>query len=296
MFGVASLDQWVAGARPRTLPNAISPVLVGTGAAIAVHSLRPGPAVLALVVAVALVIGVNYANDYSDGVRGTDDDRTGPMRLVGSGAATPAAVRTVALGWLLLALLAGAALVVVSGQWWLFAVGAVCLVGAWFYTGGKRPYGYLGLGEVAVFVFFGPVAVLGTTYTQTGRVSGLAVVASIGVGLLSTSVLVANNLRDIHTDAPAGKRTLAVRLGDRRTRLFYAALLMTPPLLSVVTGIVEPWLLLGLLAAPLVVPPVRAVLGGARGRDLIAVLGQSVLVLLVWSAGTAVGLGLTALG
>jgi 1,4-dihydroxy-2-naphthoate octaprenyltransferase len=292
---VASLDQWVAGARPRTLPNAISPVLVGTGAAVAVHSLRPGPAVLALVVAVALVIGVNYANDYSDGVRGTDDDRTGPMRLVGSGAATPGAVRTVALGWLLLALLAGAALVVLSRQWWLFGVGVVCLLGAWFYTGGKRPYGYLGLGEVAVFVFFGPVAVLGTTFTQTGRVTGLAVVASVGVGLLSTSVLVANNLRDIHTDAPAGKRTLAVRLGDRRTRLFYTALLATPPLLSLVTGVVEPWLLLGLLAAPLAVPPVRAVLGGARGRDLIAVLGQSVLVLLVWSVATAVGLGLSAL-
>jgi len=293
---VASLDQWVAGARPRTLPNAISPVLVGTGAAIAVGSLRSGAAALALVVAVALVIGVNYANDYSDGVRGTDDDRTGPMRLVGSGAATPAAVRTVALGWLLLAVLAGAALVVLSGRWWLFAVGAVCVLGAWFYTGGKRPYGYLGLGEVAVFVFFGPVAVLGTTYTQAGRVSGLAVVASIGVGLLSTSVLVANNLRDVHTDAPAGKRTLAVRLGDRRTRQFYAALLVTPPLLSVVTGVVQPWLLLGLLAAPLALPPVRAVLGGARGRDLIAVLGQSALVLLVWSVGTAVGLGLSGLG
>ena len=143
---MASLDQWVAGARPRTLPNAISPVLVGTGGATAVGSLRSGAAALALVVAVALVIGVNYANDYSDGVRGTDDDRTGPMRLVGSGAATPAAVRTVALGWLLLAMLAGAALVVLSGRWWLFAVGAVCVLGAWFYTGGKRPYGYLGLG------------------------------------------------------------------------------------------------------------------------------------------------------
>jgi 1,4-dihydroxy-2-naphthoate octaprenyltransferase len=289
---VASLAQWVSGARPRTLPNAISPVLVGTGAAISMGSPRPWLAALALLVAVALVIGVNYANDYSDGVRGTDDDRTGPMRLVGSGAATPAAVRAVALAWLALALLAGAALVALSGRWWLLGVGAVCLLGAWFYTGGKRPYGYLGLGEAAVFTFFGPVAVLGTAYTQAGRISWLAVAGSVGVGLLSTSVLVANNLRDIDTDAPAGKRTLAVRLGDPVTRRLYAALLVVPLLISALTGLSGWPMLLGLLGAPLAVSPIRAVLGGARGRALIAVLGQSGLVLLVWSVGTAAGLGL----
>jgi 1,4-dihydroxy-2-naphthoate octaprenyltransferase len=290
---VASLAQWVAGARPRTLPNAISPVLVGTGAAVGLGAVRPGLAALALVVAVALVIGVNFANDYSDGVRGTDDDRTGPVRLVGAKLASPESVRAVAFGWLILAMLAGAALVVLTRAWWLFAVGAVCVLGAWFYTGGKRPYGYLGLGEVAVFVFFGPVAVLGTTYTQAGRVDALAVLCSVGVGLLSTSVLVANNLRDIDTDAPAGKRTLAVRLGDATTRRFYTALLVIPSAISVGTAVAVGWpMLLGLLAAPLTVPPVRAVLGGARGRSLIAVLGQSVLVLLVWSVGTAVGLAL----
>ncbi len=296
MWAVATLAQWAAGARPRTLPNAISPVLVGTGAAVGLGSPRPGLATLALLVAVALVIGVNYANDYSDGVRGTDDDRTGPMRLVGSGAATPAAVRSTALAWLTLAVLVGAALVVLSRQWWLFGVGALCALGAWFYTGGKRPYGYLGLGEVAVFIFFGPVAVLGTAYTQTGRTSTLAVAAAIGVGMASAAVLVANNLRDIDTDGQAGKRTLAVLLGETATRRFYAALVLTPLLLSAATGLCCLPMLLGLLAAPLAVSPVRAVLGGARGQPLIGVLGQTALVLLAWSVGTAVGLALSSVG
>ncbi len=295
MSPVATTAQWISGARPRTLPNAIAPVLVGTGAAIGAGALRPGYAVLALLVAVALVVGVNYANDYSDGTRGTDDDRVGPLRLVGSGVATPTAVRTVALTWLAVALLAGAVLVSLSRQWWLLGVGAICLLGAWLYTGGKRPYGYLGLGEVAVFVFFGPVAVLGTAYVQSGPPSAMALIASIGVGLLSTSVLVANNLRDIGTDVLAGKRTLAVLLGDTDTRRLYAALITVPMLLSAVGGIRSLPLLLGLLAAPLAVSPVRRVLGGASGRRLIAVLGDTALVLLVWSIGTAVGLALAIL-
>jgi 1,4-dihydroxy-2-naphthoate octaprenyltransferase len=251
------------------------------------------PAALALLVAVALVIGVNFANDYSDGVRGTDDDRTGPMRLVGSRAAEPSQVRAVALAWLATALAAGAALVWLSGHWWLLGVGAACVLAAWFYTGGKRPYGYLGLGEVAVFVFFGPVAVLGTAYTQSDGVTALALATSVGVGMLSAAVLVANNLRDIDSDGPAGKRTLAVLLGDSATRRLYASLVAIPLLISVVAGLFHWPMLLGLLAAAPAVSPVRAVLGGARGRDLIAVLGKTGLVMLAWSVCTAVGLVLS---
>ncbi|MDT7684230.1 MAG: 1,4-dihydroxy-2-naphthoate polyprenyltransferase [Pseudonocardiales bacterium] len=286
------MAQWVQGARPRTLPNAVAPVLVGTGAAIGTGAVRPGFALLALLVAVAMVIGVNYANDYSDGTRGTDDDRVGPLRLVGSGVAAPSAVRTMAFGWLGLAMLAGLVLVALSGTWWLLIVGAVCVLGAWFYTGGKHPYGYLGLGEVAVFLFFGPVAVLGTAYVQSGPPGALSLIGAIGVGMLSCSVLVANNLRDIESDEEVGKRTLAVLLGDRDTRRLYAALVGIPMLLSVVGAIADPWLLLGLIAAPLAYSPVRRVLNGVRGRDLIAVLGSSGAVMLVWSLGTAVGLAL----
>jgi 1,4-dihydroxy-2-naphthoate polyprenyltransferase len=287
--------QWVQGARPRTLPNAVAPVLVGTGAAVGTGAVRPGFALLALLVAVAMVIGVNYANDYSDGTRGTDDDRVGPLRLVGSGVAAPSAVRTVAFGWLGLAMLAGVVLVALSGKWWLLAVGAVCVLGAWFYTGGKHPYGYLGLGEVAVFLFFGPVAVLGTTYVQSGPPGALSLIGAIGVGMLSCSVLVANNLRDIESDEEVGKRTLAVLLGDCDTRRLYAALVAIPMLLSLVGALADPWVLLGLIAAPLAYSPVRRVLGGIRGRDLIAVLGSSGMVMLVWSLGTAVGLALALL-
>jgi 1,4-dihydroxy-2-naphthoate octaprenyltransferase len=289
---VATVAQWVQGARPRTLPNAVAPVLVGTGAAIGAGAVRPGFALLALLVAVAMVIGVNYANDYSDGTRGTDDDRVGPLRLVGSGVAAPSAVRTMAFGWLGLAMLAGVVLVALSGKWWLLLVGAVCVLGAWFYTGGKHPYGYLGLGEVAVFLFFGPVAVLGTAYVQSGPPGTLSLIGAIGVGMLSCSVLVANNLRDIESDEEVGKRTLAVLLGDRDTRRLYAALVGIPMLLSLVGAIANPWLLLGLIAAPLAYSPVRRVLDGVRGRDLIAVLGSSGAVMLVWSLGTAVGLAL----
>ncbi|HEY2100306.1 MAG TPA: 1,4-dihydroxy-2-naphthoate polyprenyltransferase [Pseudonocardia sp.] len=293
---MATVAQWVQGARPRTLPNAVAPVLVGTGAAIGTGAVRPGFALLALLVAVAMVIGVNYANDYSDGTRGTDDDRVGPLRLVGSGVAAPSAVRTMAFGWLGLAMLAGVVLVALSGTWWLLIVGAVCVLGAWFYTGGKHPYGYLGLGEVAVFLFFGPVAVLGTAYVQSGPPGALSLIGAIGVGMLSCSVLVANNLRDIESDEEVGKRTLAVLLGDRDTRRLYAALVGIPMLLSVVGAIANPWLLLGLIAAPLAYSPVRRVLNGVRGRDLIAVLGSSGAVMLVWSLGTAVGLALALLG
>jgi len=288
----ATLAQWIEGARPRTLSTAVSPVLIGTGAAIGTGIIAPGRALLALLVAVAFVIGVNFANDYSDGIRGTDDDRVGPLRLVGSKLAAPVAVRVAAAVSLSVAALAGLTLVSLSRQWWLIGMGAACLAGAWYYTGGKRPYGYAGLGEVAVFIFFGPVAVLGTVLTQSGPPGPLAVIGAVGVGMLACALLVANNLRDIPTDTVAGKRTLAVLLGDADTRRLYAALVLTPFLLSAVAGLRSWPMLLGLLAVPLAVTPVRRVLGGASGRRLIRVLGATGMLLLVWSAATGLGLAL----
>jgi 1,4-dihydroxy-2-naphthoate octaprenyltransferase len=289
---VATVAQWIEGARPRTLPTAISPVLVGTGAAIGAGTVAPVRAVLALIVSVSLVIGVNFANDYSDGVRGTDDERVGPLRLVGSKAAAPTQVKLAAIVAFAVAALAGLTLVSLSRQWWLIGVGAVCIAGAWFYTGGKRPYGYAGLGEVAVFLFFGPVAVLGTVLTQSGTPGPLALVGAAGTGTLCCAVLVANNLRDIPTDAVAGKRTLAVALGDADTRRFYAALVALPFVLSAAAAIRSLPMLAGLLALPLAVAPVRLVLGGADGRKLIRVLKDTGVLLLAWSLATGVGLAL----
>ncbi|OLL74270.1 1,4-dihydroxy-2-naphthoate polyprenyltransferase [Pseudonocardia sp. Ae168_Ps1] len=287
---MATTAEWIEGARPRTLPTAISPVLVGTGAAIGAGAVAPGAALLALVVAVALVIGVNFANDYSDGIRGTDDDRVGPQRLVGSRAAEPATVKAAAFACFGVAALAGLALTAVSGQWWLIAVGALCIVGAWFYTGGTRPYGYAGLGEIAVFVFFGPVAVLGTAFTQAGTVDAATVGASAGAGLLTCAVLVANNLRDIPGDRIAGKRTLAVRLGDRGTRLLYVLTALVPFVIAVGAAFDRPGLVVALLALPAAVRPVRTVLGGADGPALIPVLRDTGLLLLAWAVAVAVGL------
>ncbi|WP_226359128.1 MULTISPECIES: 1,4-dihydroxy-2-naphthoate polyprenyltransferase [unclassified Pseudonocardia] len=287
---MATTAEWVEGARPRTLPTAISPVLVGTGAALGAGAVAPGSALLALLVAVALVIGVNFANDYSDGIRGTDDERVGPQRLVGSRAAEPAIVKTAAFACFGIAAVAGLVLTAVSGQWWLLLVGALCIVGAWYYTGGSRPYGYAGLGEVAVVVFFGPVAVLGTMVTQAGRVDAAAVGAAVGAGLLTCAVLVANNLRDIPGDRVVGKRTLAVRLGDRGTRLLYLALVLVPFVVAVGAAFDRPGVLLALLALPAAVRPVRIVLGGAQGPALIPVLKDTGLLLLAWGVAVAVGL------
>jgi 1,4-dihydroxy-2-naphthoate polyprenyltransferase len=287
---VATLAQWVEGARPRTLPTALSPVIAGTGAAIGNGVVAPGRAVLALVVAVSLMVGVNYANDYSDGIRGTDDERVGPMRLVGSNIAQPSTVRAAAFVSLAIAALAGLTLVSLNRQWWLIAVGAACILAAWYYTGGSRPYGYLGLGEIAVFVFYGLVGVLGTVLTQSGPPGALAIVAAIGVGMLTSAVLVANNLRDIPTDTAVGKRTLAVLLGERDTRRLYAALMLLPFLLSAAAGLRSWPMLIGLLAVPFAVLPVRDVLRGADGQVLIRVLAQTGVLLLAWSVLTAVGL------
>jgi 1,4-dihydroxy-2-naphthoate octaprenyltransferase len=227
----ATLGTWIAGARPQTLLLAIAPVAVGTGAASLdlpswhTHWVR---AVLALIVALSLQIAVNYANDYSDGVRGTDKNRVGPARLVGSGRAKPRAVLTVALVFFGIAAVAGVILVWRSGEWWLLAVGAVCIAAGWFYTGGKRPYGYYALGEVAVFLFFGIVPVAGTMYTQTGTVNLEAWLGGVAIGAFACAVLVVNNLRDREQDALSRKRTLAVFLGNRGTRALYVALMLVP--------------------------------------------------------------------
>src|ERR1700678_1862000 len=213
---------WFLGARPRTLPASAVPVLVGTGAAVAYGDAIWWRAVLAGVVAVSLQVGVNYANDYSDGVRGTDAVRVGPLRLVASGTASPRAVKSAALMAFAVAGVAGLVLAAVAG-WWLLAVGAACVAAAWLYTGGRRHYGYAGLGEVSVFVFFGIVATVGTSYVQTDRLTALEALAAVPVGLLAVSLLVVNNLRDIPGDTAAGKRTLAVRLGATATRWFYEA-------------------------------------------------------------------------
>ena len=216
--------QWWQGARPRTLPAAVSPVAAGTGVAAYYGSVDWVLATLAMVVALALQVGVNYANDYSDGVRGTDADRVGPMRLTASGVAAPESVRAAALAGFALGAVAGLVIVVLTQQWWLLAVGVACIAAAWFYTGGSSPYGYRGLGELSVFVFFGLVATVGTEYIQTETLSWLGVLVASGVGCLACALLVVNNLRDIPTDAVSGKRTLAVRLGDRRTRAVYVGL------------------------------------------------------------------------
>jgi len=290
---VATPAHWLAGARPRTLPAAVAPVVAGTGVAAYVDQAVWWKALLALLVSLALQVAVNYANDYSDGIRGTDDERVGPLRLVGSGLATPAAVKRAAFLAFGVAGVAGVVLAATTA-WWLVAVGLLCVLAAWFYTGGSKPYGYLGLGELMVFVFFGLVAVVGTTYVQTeewGDSGWPAVIAGAGVGALACAILVANNLRDIPTDTVSGKITLAVRLGDRRTRAFYATLaLLAVGALVGVAVLTTPWALLGLPFLAFAVPACRIVLGGAVGPGLIPVLQQTGLAELLWAVGCGIGL------
>jgi 1,4-dihydroxy-2-naphthoate polyprenyltransferase len=289
---MTTAGQWVEGARPRTLPAAISPVLVGTGAAAAADGFRLGPALLALLVALALQVAVNYANDYSDGVRGTDADRVGPLRLVGSGVSTPAAVKRAALAAFAVAAVAGLVLAALT-TWWLLAVGAVAMLAAWFYTGGSRPYGYRALGEISVFVFFGLVATLGTTYVQVERITAASVGGGIACGGLACAILVVNNLRDIPTDTVAAKRTLAVVLGDRRTRLLYGGLVALAFVVVLALAPALPWVLIALAAAPLAVRPVRIVAAGRLGRELVPVLRDTGRLQLAYAVLLAVGLALS---
>ncbi len=292
---MVTVSPWIMGARPRTLPAAISPVVAGTGAAAAVASANIPRAVLALIVALALQVGVNYANDYSDGVRGTDDTRIGPLRLVASGAVGARSVLLAAWGAFGVAGLAGLVLVIVSQHWWLLGVGALAIAAAWYYTGGSRPYGYRGFGEVSVFIFFGLVAVVGTTYVQVGRVTASSVIAGIAIGALASALLLANNLRDAPTDAATGKRTLAVFLGSRRTRLLYLLLLAVAYVLALaLTFGGRPWAWLALLSAPLAVKAALPVVQRARGAGLIPVLRDTGLTELAYAVLLAIGLALTA--
>lgn len=291
-----SMTVWVAGARPRTLPAALAPILAGIASAMpVVQSVTTvrfwGIALLCFVVALALQVGVNYANDYSDGIRGTDDDRVGPTRLVATGLASPAAVRRAAFLSFGVAAVAGLAVVIITGHWWLLLVGAAAIVAAWFYTGGSHPYGYLGLGELFVFIFFGLVATVGTAFVLSDTAPGWSWVAAISIGALASALLVVNNLRDVETDTSSGKRTLATKLGDRATRWFFLALVAVAVGGVVVFATLTTWwALLALLAFGVLVLPVKNLLMGARGRALIATLQATGMAELGVGLGLLVGI------
>lgn len=287
---MVTLNEWIAGSRPRTLPVAVAPVAAGTGAAYAIGDGNPAYALLALLVSLLLQIGVNFANDYSDGIRGTDDSRVGPVRLVGQGLAIPASVKAAAFASFGAAAVCGLALVALSGTWWLLIAGALAIVAAWKYTGGEHPYGYMGLGEVFVFVFFGLIATLGTTYTQAGSVDLGAVAAAVGIGAIACAILVVNNLRDIPGDTASGKRTLAVRIGDPATRALFTAMLAVALVAVVVAAIQRPWAVIALIGLAPSARSVRTVVGGAQGRDLIQPLATTGITILAY--GVLFGLGL----
>ncbi len=282
---------WIAGARPRTLWSAVVPVAVGTACAVGEGGIVWWRVGAALVVSVALQVGTNYANDYSDGVRGTDTVRVGPVRLVASGLAAPSTVKRAALAAFAVAAAAGTALAVAVGPQ-LFLVGAAAIAAGWFYTGGPKPYGYLGYGEVFVFVFFGLVATAGTTYVLVEHLTGLAIAAGVAVGFVTCALLVVNNLRDIPTDREAGKRTLAVRLGDGKTRWLYTAMVVAAFVVALGSARVRWPALLVLAAVPLAVVPVRQLRHGAAGRELIGVLGATARLQLGFGIAFALGLAL----
>ena len=264
------MNKWIIGARPRTLPAAVAPVVVATALAGSDASLFP--ALLALIVSLSLQVGVNYANDYSDGIRGTDKDRVGPTRITASGLATPASVKAAAFISFGVGAVAGLGLAVMT-SWWLIAVGLISILAAWGYTGGKNPYGYLGLGELFVFIFFGVVATVGTFYVQTESITANSVLASIPMGTFACALLAINNIRDRALDAPAGKKTLAVRLGDRKARYFFVALIVLGYLAVLAMG--KPWALLTLITLPVALQLIRGVLGNAQGRELIPFLAKT---------------------
>ena len=287
-------NRWIVGARPRTLPAAVVPVLAGTAAAVG----EPGPGIIwwragaALVVALAIQVATNYVNDYADGVRGTDDRRVGPVRLVASGLATARQVRTAAVVAAVVAMAAGT-LLAATVSWWLLLVGVGSLAAGYLYTGGPRPYGYAGLGEVFVFAFFGVVATVGSAFVQNETISRLAVGTSIPVGFLATALLVVNNLRDIPSDAVAGKRTLAVRVGDGVTRVLYVGLLAGAFAMVPVLAIRRPWALMALVGLLPARRPVLRVMSGASGPALVPVLVDTGRLQLVYGVLLAGGLALS---
>lgn len=281
----ATLGDWIGAARLRTLPLAITPVLIGTGAAILVaDAFHWVIALLCLVVSVALQIGVNYSNDYSDGVRGTDDYRVGPARLTGARKAKPRTVLIVALAFFGIAAVAGLAITIRTQQWWLIAVGAVCIVAAWFYTGGKRPYGYYGLGELFVFVFFGLVATLGTTWVQALALPQEAWFGAIGAGLLACAVLLANNLRDIDQDRVAGKKTLTVLIGRTATRWLFSIFVLAPFAIAAFLALFYPIAWLSLLALLAGLPAILIVWTYRLPRELVVALGLTSLTSVAYGA------------
>lgn len=286
----ATASDWLEGARPHTWANAFAPVIAGTGAAAGLGQAHLGRALLALIVAWALIVGVNYANDYSDGIRGTDDDRTGPQRLTGGGLAKPVHVKYAAFISFGVAAVAGVGLSLWSGAWWFILIGAACIAGAWFYTGGKNPYGYRGFGEVAIFVFFGLVAVLGTQFTQAGQVSWTGLGLAIGIGAMSSGVNLVNNIRDIPSDSATGKVTLAVIVGDARARTLYSFLAAAPTVLTVLIALSHPAALIGAAYIPFALPAVRTVNRPAHGRELIPVLGLTGRAMLLWALTMAIAL------
>ena len=288
---MARAADWFAATRPRTLSASLTPVAVGIGVARSTGHVVAWHAALAFVVSFSIQIGANFANDYSDGVRGTDAKRVGPTRLVASGLASPAAVRAAAVASFGLGAAAGLVLAIVMSPW-LILVGAASIAAAWLYTGGPRPYGYAGYGELFAFVFFGFVVTVGTTYVVSGEIPAIAFGAAVPLGAYATALLVVNNLRDIATDAEAGKHTLVVRLGDRRSRLLFTALVVGGVLVSVV---VSPWrhfALLGLLALPAAALPLRRVRAGATGTELVSVLEQTGTVHIVLGLLLAIGIAL----
>jgi 1,4-dihydroxy-2-naphthoate polyprenyltransferase len=287
------MNRWITGARPRTLPAAVVPVAIGAAVAVGegAHGIEWWRVAAALVVSLALQVGVNYANDYSDGVRGTDDVRVGPTRLVAGGLAAPSSVKRAAFVAFGVAAVAGLA-IALDTSLWLLAIGAAAIAAGWFYTGGPKPYGYLGLGELFVFVFFGLVATVGSTYAAIAEVTTLSFVMGAAAGSLACALLVINNLRDIPTDREVAKMTLAVRLGDHRTRWLYVGLVALTFVLSVAAAGWRPQALLALGAVVLAVAPVRSVLGGASGAALIPVLGHTGRLQLAWGLLATIGLAL----
>ncbi|MBU6201329.1 MAG: 1,4-dihydroxy-2-naphthoate polyprenyltransferase [Acidobacteria bacterium] len=284
-----SVRTWLTGARPRTLPAAVVPVAVGTAAGARSGEVVWWLAALCVFVSLALQVGVNFANDYSDGVRGTDEGRTGPVRLVASGMARPAHVRAAAAASFGAAAVGGLAAAAAT-SWWLLAVGAASIAAGALYTGGPKPYGYMGLGEVFVFVFFGVVATCGSAFVATGSVGAVAAASSVPVGLLSVALLMANNLRDIPGDERSGKRTLAVRIGDAAMRRVFAATFAATAAGLAVVGVLAPWSLASLLGLAAAVGPVRRVIRGAAGRDLVRVLEGTARVQILVGALLAGGL------
>ena len=293
---MATRNEWIAGTRPRTLPAAVAPVLVGTAIAEFEGSFRPVIALLALVVSLALQVGVNYANDFSDGIRGTDENRVGPVRLVGQKLATPNEVRRAAFFAFGVSALAGLGMVLLSQFWLLIPIGLSAIAAAWFYTGGAKPYGYAGYGELFVFVFFGIVAVAGTSASQTGQVTLLALLGGVACGALSTAILVANNLRDIQTDELSGKKTLAVRLGDARTRELYRACILIGFFMPLAMNFSETGpesAFIGLFAILSARRPLQAVRNGVTGPALIPVLADTARLLLLFSGMLSVAIWLS---